>query len=212
MRNLFAAVFMLVSVSLYAVNIVHLWSVGDVGFEYVAPESDSPAPEGVGLVSNILKFYWLETDTGIGFNLAMTCYRQYDDEMSWPLPPVEFIWNPVVIKTPAGYLEWGVYDRVAWFGQITATGRVTNSIGSRLIFSSHPFGRTRTPHRGTYHVNRVLFFEYEIDNLLSFDSANNKFRMGITVDIGILFTSILTGGTYLAAWPFSNSEYRKGRW
>jgi hypothetical protein len=205
MRNLFAAVFMLVSGSLYAVNIVQLWSIGDIGFEYIAPE-------GVGLVSNILKFYWMETDTGIGFNLTMTCYRQYNDEISWPLPPIEFIWNPVVIKTPAGYLEWGIYDRVAWFSQIAATGRVTNSIGSRIIFSSHPFGKTPAPHRGTYHVNRVLFFEYEIDNLVSFDPANNKFRVGITVDIGILFTSILTGGAYLAAWPFSNNEQRKGRW
>jgi hypothetical protein len=215
MKSVFAAVLLLVSGSLYAVNIVHLWSLGDAGFEYVTPESgEADEKGGAGLLFSILKFNWMDTDTGIGVSLTMTAYRQYEGEISWPIPPLELMWNPVSIKTPAGYLEWGLYDRAAWFtnGSAIDAGRVTNSIGTRFIFSSHPFGKTTAPHRGTYHVNRTLFFEYEIGNLVSFDSANNTFRVGITIDIGILAASLFAGGAYLAAWPFTNTEQRKGRW
>lgn len=204
----------LVSGSLYAFNIVHLWSIGDAGFEYIVPKSDGAAENSAGLMFSVLKFNWMDTDTGIGASLTITAYRQYNDEISWPVPPLELMWNPVSIKTPAGYLEWGIYDRTAWFANLSAMneGRVTNSIGTRFIFSSHPFGKTPAPHRGTYHVNRVLFFEYEVGDLVSFDPTNNKFRVGLTIDIGILAASVLTGGAYVAAWPFSNTEQRKGRW
>jgi hypothetical protein len=205
---------MLVSGSLYAVNIARLWSLGDAGFEYVVPESGESTEEGAGLMFSLLKFNWMDTDTGIGISLTMTWYRQNEDALSWPIPPLELMWHPVSIKTSFGYLGWGIYDRAAWFANVSAIaeGRVTNSIGTRLIFSSHPFGKTSAPHRGTYHVNRALFFEYKMGDLVSFDPANNQFRMGITVDIGILAGSVLAGGAYLAAWPFSNTEQRKGRW
>jgi hypothetical protein len=211
MHKLFAIILVCAAASLHGLNVVTLWSLGDVGAEYTASPEDSPVPESMGFTANILKFNWLDTDSGIGISFTMTAYHQAEGEISWPLPPIELMWNPLTVKTPVGYLNWGIYNRTALFSESFSIGRLTNSTGTRFIFSSHPFGKTESPHRGNYHVNRVLFLEYLIDDVFGSEPSSGRFRIGFTVDIGILFTSLLTGTAHLAAWPFSNSEMRKGR-
>jgi hypothetical protein len=211
MRFLCAVVFLFCTMSAYTLNVIHLWSVGDVSVEYIPENTDVLSLENYFVAIDMLKFYWVETNSGLGFNITALGYRQRNSEVSLPFPPLELIWNPLSIKTPVGYLNWGVYDRAAWFGRTFNQGRILNSIGTRLVFSSHPFGRTRAPHHGIYHVNRTLFFEYMMDGFFNFGGSRNTFRAGLSVDIGLLFFSAASGVVILAAWPFDNKEERTTR-
>jgi hypothetical protein len=210
MRFLCAVVFMVCAMSAHPLNVIYLWSVGDIGGEYVPENPDAPFPGNYYLTIDLLKFYWVETNTGLGINITALGYRQHNGESSLPFPPLELMWNPLSIKINAGYLNWGVYDRFAWLGPALGQWRALNSIGTRLVFSSHPFGRIREPHRGIYHANRALFFEYMMNGASSADDTP-AFRVGISVDIGLLFYSAARGAAILAAWPFNNREEREPR-
>jgi hypothetical protein len=211
MRKILAAALVFLSAPLFASNIIHLWSIGDIGVDYSDRGGDGSTWKNVSFEVTFLKFNWIDTKTGVGFNLSITGYRYPDNEMALPFPPMEVMWNPVSVTTPVGYLNWGIYDRVARFGKAVEDGQFENSIGMRFIFSSHPFGKTPSPHRGNYHVNRTLFLEYVIGDLSRFDPAQNRVRIGVTMDIGVVAITAINGGASLVAWPFTNSEARKGR-
>jgi len=161
------------------------WSLGDIGIENTNFEAN------ISYCFNILNINRIEKNTGLGFRFTLFDYHRYKEDVFWQFAPIELIWSPLSKKIGKSNIfgTLNFYNRMGFGGigesvldTIYENTGFVNTTGIRYMFSIEPFGKANENRKNKYHLNSYIFSEY---------STSNKWRIGISADIGFLLRVII---------------------
>jgi hypothetical protein len=179
--------------SAFCLDLHFTWTLVEFGVE------NTDVKDNINFNVNLLKFNWFERNTGLGVNISFFNYHHYDEKTylffpfalflptywensSFPaflIPPIELMWNPIVIKTNKdsnrpGFFNFGIYNRIEYGGRNPAVFEFVDTIGIRFFWSKLPMGRTLYTYENNFNWYISFFSEY---------STDRTFRIGISLAI-----------------------------